>query len=203
VGAPLSIVDEAVAALAHGGVVVVPTDTVYGLAAGADRPEAVERIFELKVRPSEKAVQVLVPGEEWLERLGRPTAYARRLAHRYWPGPLTLIVNASSAAPTAVTSGGTIGLRVPAHPLALKILDRAGAIAATSANRTGEQTPDDISTIRALFGDDVDVYVDGGRIAGVASTVVDTTGPSPVVVREGVVPAEEILRAHERGFEAG
>ena len=173
---------------------MIPTDTVYGLAAGAEHAEAVERIYSLKDRPSDKSLQLLVPDGEWLERLGMPSADARLLARRYWPGPLTIVVPSAS---------GTIGLRVPANGLALKLLRRTGPLAATSANRSGEQTPSDVESIRELFGDTVDVYVDGGVIDGVASTVVDTTGPEIVVVREGAVSASEIMRALECGFEAG
>ncbi len=202
-GATLSVLDEAAGAIGRGGVIVVPTDTVYGLAAGPDHAEAVDRIFSLKGRPSDRSLQLLVPGDEWLERFGRPSADARLLARRYWPGPLTIVVAASPQAPQAVTSEGTIGLRVPAHGLTRELLQRTGPLVATSANRSGEPTPHDVASIRALFGVDVDVYVDGGRIEGTASTVVDSTGTEVVIVRDGAVPATEIMRALECGFEAG
>lgn len=206
-GAPLSAIDEAAEAVARGCVVVVPTDTVYGLAADAGNANAVDRIFALKGRPSDKALQLLVPAADWLERLGTPSNDARLLARRYWPGPLTIIVPASAQAPDSMTSEGTVGLRVPAHPLTIELLHRTGPLAATSANRSGEVTPHDVASIRPLFGDGVDVYVDGGRIEGTASTVVDATGSEIVIVREGAVPASEIMReimcALEFGFEAG
>ena len=193
-GAALSGIDEAAEAIARGGVVVLPTDTVYGLAADADRPEAIQRIFALKRRPVDKSLQLLVPGEEWLERLGTPSGDARLLARRYWPGPLTIVIQSES---------GTVGLRVPANELTLELLRKTGPLAATSANRSGAETPSNIESIRELFGDEVDVYVDGGRIEGRASTVVDATGSEVGIVREGVVPASEIARALECGFEAG
>lgn len=186
-GEVLTVVEEAVAALVHGGVVVMPTDTVYGLAAKADLDEAVDRIYELKGRPRSKALQLLVPGVSWIDRVGRPSDGACILAERFWPGPLTIVV------PTA--AGDTVGVRMPAHPLALEVLRGVGALAATSANRSGEETIGDLAAIRALFRDGVDVYLNGGAIDGLASTVVDMTWAEPRVIREGAVSADEITRA--------
>jgi L-threonylcarbamoyladenylate synthase len=194
VGEALTTVEEAVAALVRGGVVVIPTDTVYGLAAKADNAEAVERIYELKGRPREKALQLLVPDLTWLDRFGHPSAAARTLAERFWPGPLTIVVPGDA--------GDTVGLRMPDHPLALEVLKVAGAVAATSANRSGEQTPRDLGSIREVFADAVDVYLDGGVIDGTASTVVDMTGAEPLVLREGALTVDEITRALGGRFEA-
>lgn len=202
-GTPLSSIDEAVGALERGGVVVIPTDTVYGLAASSDHPDAIERIFRIKGRSTEKALQLLVGGGEWLERLGRPSDEARALAHRYWPGPLTLVIEAREEVPSPLTRDGKVGLRVPDHPVARQIIARVGVVVASSANRSGEATPDDLASIRSLFGENVDAYVDGGRIESRASTVVDMSGPSAVMKREGAIPTEEIVRALELGFEAG
>jgi tRNA threonylcarbamoyl adenosine modification protein (Sua5/YciO/YrdC/YwlC family) len=179
--------DDAVAALERGGVVVVPTETVYGLAARPDRPEAIARIFELKGRSSDKVLQLLVPGAEWLDRLSSPTETARFLAAEHWPGPLTLVVIASESAPDPVVSDGSVGLRVPNHPIATELLRRGGPLAATSANRSGDPTPTSVDEIRAVFGDGVDVYLDGGVIAGAASTVVDATNETPVILRAGAI----------------
>jgi len=186
-GKALTIVEDAVAALARGGVVVIPTDTVYGLAAKADHDVAVDRIYALKGRPREKALQLLVPDVSWLDRLGRPSEAVRALAERFWPGPLTIVVPGHT--------DEAVGLRMPDNPLALDVLASAGAVAATSANRSGAETPRDAASIRELFGEGVDVYVDGGTIVGLASTVVDMTGAEPRVLREGAVTADEITRA--------
>lgn len=202
-GQGLTGIDEAVAAVRRGGLVVIPTETVYGLAADAARPHAVARIFELKGRESSKALQVLVPGAEWLEEWAQPGTEARALAAAFWPGPLTLVVRAGPRAPAAVVSDGTIGLRVPGHPSALEVLRRTGPLAASSANRSGEATPPDVEAIVGLFGSDVDAYVDGGRIEGPASTVVDVSSGVPVVAREGAVSGAEIERALGGRFEAG
>lgn len=199
----LSSLEDAVAALERSdGVAVIPTDTVYGLVARMDRPDAIQRVFEIKGRSEEKALQILVPSDDWLVRLGRPSEVARKLARRYWPGPLTIVIEAGENVPAPLTQGGRIGMRSPAHPLAQEVIVRSGVLAATSANRSGETTPLDVASIRSLFGDNVDVYVDGGRIETRASTVVDVTETSAVVKREGAIPREEILRALEFGFEA-
>lgn len=161
-----------------------PTDTVYGLGASAARPEAVQRIYELKGRQDTKPLQVLIPDTASMARLARPTPAALRLAERYWPGPLTLVV--------ATEDGGTVGLRVPGHPVALELVRAVGPIVATSANRAGEPTPTDVGPIRRIFGPSVDVYVDGGTVDGHPSTVVDLTGSELVVLREGAIPRAEI-----------
>jgi tRNA threonylcarbamoyl adenosine modification protein (Sua5/YciO/YrdC/YwlC family) len=190
-------IDEAVAALLRGDVVVLPTDTVYGLAARAEDPAAVRRIFDLKSRPRDKAVQVLVPDADWLDRLARPSEHARRLAAAFWPGPLTIVLPASRDAPPAAVSDGTIGLRVPDHPVSLDILSRVGPLVASSANRSGETTPAAVEAIRRLFGDGVAAYVDAGTIAGHASTVVDLSSGVPVIVREGAVSEGAIAQVLE------
>ena len=190
-------IDEVVAALLRGDVVVIPTDTVYGLAARAEDPAAVRRIFDLKSRHRDKAVQVLIPDAHWLDRLGRPSEYARRLAAAFWPGPLTIVLPASPDAPPAAVSEGTIGLRVPDHPVCLDILSRVGPLVASSANRSGEPTPAGVEAIRSLFGEGVAAYVDAGDIAGHASTVVHLSSGEPVIVREGAVSERTIAQALE------
>lgn len=195
VGTTLSELDRAVEALARGGIVVVPTETVYGIAARADDAEAIDRIYALKTRPPEKALQLLVPNGSWIDRLARPSIQARELAGRFWPGPLTILVPGLGAQ-------DVVGLRVPAHPVAQALLDRVGPLAATSANRSGDPTPSKIDAIRDLFGDGVDVYLDGGTIEGFASTVVDMSGDEPVIVREGAISAADVANALQSRFEA-
>ncbi|MGH2689867.1 MAG: L-threonylcarbamoyladenylate synthase [Actinomycetota bacterium] len=176
--------EEAVRALRRGGLVVIPTDTVYGLAAPAGDADAARRIFALKGRDEGKPLQILIPDARSMSELARPSRSAVLLAERFWPGPLTLVVPAKA--------GGTVGLRVPGHPLALELLAATGPVSATSANRSGEPTPADIGSIRTHFGAAVDVYVDGGHVDGLPSTVVDVTGPGVVVLREGAVPRADI-----------
>lgn len=191
--------DEAVAAAARsldrGGVIVLPTDTVYGLAARADDARAVERIYELKGRDSDKPLQVLVSGSQWPSELAEASAAAQRLARAFWPGPLTIVVTAAASAPAHLVSDRGIGLRAPDHPAALALARASGPLAATSANHSGEPTPSTIEAIRDLFGSSVDVYVDGGTIDGAASTVVDLTGAEPLIVREGAITSQALKNA--------
>jgi tRNA threonylcarbamoyl adenosine modification protein (Sua5/YciO/YrdC/YwlC family) len=166
-----------------GGVIVLPTDTVYGLAC---LPEHAGAIFELKGRPREKHVQLLVSDPAELERLGSPTPGALRLAATFWPGPLTLVIASGEE---------TVGVRMPDHAVALDVLARTGPLAASSANRSGEPTPATCREIEDLFGERVDAYIDGGAIVGSGSTVVDMTGDEPVVLRAGPITLEDVTRA--------
>ena len=196
-GEILTSVDDAVAIVERGGVVVVPTETVYGLAC---RPEHVAKIAQLKLRPVERSVQLLVPGAEWLSRVGHPNGVALALADAFWPGPLTLVVPAADDAPPTLVFDGTIGVRVPAHPIALELLARCGALAASSANETGEPTPSSVQEIRSIFGPRADGYLDGGEITGSGSTVIDVSGDALVVLREGPIMRSDIERIAEGGF---
>jgi tRNA threonylcarbamoyl adenosine modification protein (Sua5/YciO/YrdC/YwlC family) len=186
------VVDDAVAALDRGDVVVLPTETVYGLAARVDRPEAIEKIFELKGRSAEKVLQVLVPDATWLERVGDPSGAARRLADEFWPGPLTLVVRAKPDTPAVVMKDGAVGVRVPDNATTRSILARIGPVAASSANIAGEPTPDNIDAIRELFGDGVAVYIDGGTIRGSGSTVVDVSSGEMKLIREGPLTFDRV-----------
>jgi len=117
--------EEIIAALERGGVVVIPTDTVYGLATRADNPAGIERIYDLKGRPADRPFQVLVAGVGALDELAEPSAAARKLAAAFWPGPLTIIVAASPRAPEALVHEGRIGLRAPNHAVPLAQIGRA------------------------------------------------------------------------------
>ena|SRR5581483_3923391 len=182
------MVEEVAAALQRGAVVVIPTDTVYGLATRADNPEGIQRIYEIKGRPAEKPFQVLVSGAEALDEFAERSEAAKALARAFWPGPLTIVVRASARAPGALVREGRIGLRAPNHPLALALVAASGPLAATSANESGRPTPETIDELRALFGSRVDAYADGGRIATIASTVVDVGAGTIEILREGAIP---------------
>lgn len=189
-------VDAAGAVLRAGGLVAFPTETVYGLGAHALDEQAVRRVFAVKGRPADNPLIVHVASAEQVDVVARSVpASARRLAERFWPGPLTLVLDARAEVP-AVTRGGldTIAVRVPAHDLALALLRAAGVpVAAPSANRSGRPSPTTAAHVRADLGDTVDVVLDGGPCAlGVESTVVDARGPVPVVLREGSLSAEEL-----------
>lgn len=203
----------AAAALLDGALVVLPTETVYGLAARADDPAAVARIYAVKGRPSQHPVIVHVadaqldpraPGS-WVRKV---PDYAHRLAESCWPGPLTLVLPRSARATDDVTGGqDTVALRVPGHPLALEVLramdeiDPEGAphgVAAPSANRFGHVSPTVLAHALADLGDllaEGDVAIDGGACAvGVESTIVDCTGPQPRVLRPGGIGVADIER---------
>jgi len=189
----------AVAVLRRGGLVAFPTETVYGLGADAANPAAVGRIFAVKGRPRNhpvivhlaeasavKAWAADVPADAWV------------LAEAFWPGPLTLILPRAEQVPDAVTGGAaTVGLRVPAQPLALELLAAfGGGIAAPSANRFGRVSPTTAAHVRADLGGDVDVVLDGGPCSvGVESTIVDLSAGTARVLRLGGLSVEAISEA--------
>lgn len=195
-------VGRAAEALVRGGLVAIPTETVYGLAADATNAEAVRRIFEVKGRPSGHPLIVHLSDagqlDTWSEK---PSTAARELATTAWPGPLTVIVPRSGVVPDEVTGGrDSVGLRVPAHPLSLELLRRTGtALAAPSANRFGEVSPTTADHVLRDLGDrldpDRDLILDGGPSPiGVESTIVDCTTEPPQILRAGAVPAEQVRR---------
>jgi L-threonylcarbamoyladenylate synthase len=190
------VIDEAAATLRAGGLVAFPTETVYGLGAHALDADAVRRIFAAKGRPADNPLIVHLGAAADLDTVvASVSPLARRLAARYWPGPLTLVLPAAPEVP-AVTRGGlaTVAVRVPDHPVALRLLRAAGVpVAAPSANRSGRPSPTTADHVRADLGDTVDVIVDGGPCElGVESTVVDASGEVPVVLREGMITREEL-----------
>lgn len=194
----MSAIDDAVAVLRRGGLVALPTETVYGLAADAENELAVRRIFAVKGRPATHPLIVHVPEASALERWASEVPQgARRLAEAFWPGPLTLVLRRSDRASDAVTGGQeTVALRVPAHPIALELLRRfGGGLAAPSANRFGSVSPTTAEHVRADLGSEVDLILDGGPCTvGVESTIVDLSGTAPAILRPGGLPGEEIER---------
>jgi L-threonylcarbamoyladenylate synthase len=183
--------DDAVAALVAGRIVAVPTDTVYGLAVDPRPNAATGALFALKGRPSTLELPVLVADVDQAERLaggGGLSPTARSLARRFWPGPLTIVVKRAAVLEWELGGDGrTIGLRCPAHPVALELCRTVGPLATTSANRHGEPPLTTAAAIADEFGDAVAIVVDGGRRDGPPSTVVDVTGGSVRCVREGAV----------------
>ena len=188
---------SAAALLRGGGLVAFPTETVYGLGADAMNASAVRKIFKVKRRPADHPLIVHLamgaPLEPWAAEFGPG---ARRLAARFWPGPLTIIVKKNPNVPSVVTGGQeTIGLRTPAHPLALALLEAfGGGIAAPSANRFGRVSPTSADDVLAELNDGVDLVLDGGRSAvGIESTIVDLSDPTaPAVLRPGAVSIEAL-----------
>jgi tRNA threonylcarbamoyl adenosine modification protein (Sua5/YciO/YrdC/YwlC family) len=189
--------DAVVEALAAGLVVVVPTDTVYGLMVVASDPAATGRLFSLKERPVDVALPVLVADEtQALALCAEVPAAARRLADRFWPGGLTLVLprRGGLALDLGGHDDGTIGVRVPDHAFVVEVARRVGPLAATSANRHGMPTAATLDEVMAqLAGQDVAVAIDGGRCAGAPSSVVSCNVAGEVaILREGRVPAASI-----------
>jgi L-threonylcarbamoyladenylate synthase len=193
-------VDVVVGVLRHGGLAVLPTETVYGLGADATQPRAVARVYAAKGRPADHPLIVHLASVDEVPRWARDVPpYAWRLAEASWPGPLTLVLQRGGLAGHHVTGGHeTVGLRVPDHPLTREVLRRlGGGVAAPSANRFGRVSPTSVSHVLDELGGvlraDRDVVLDGGRCdVGVESTILDCTGPAPVILRPGAVSEEQV-----------
>ena len=175
--------------LRHEGLVAFPTDTVYGVGAMVFRESAVQRLYSVKGRPTDKAISVLVARASDLPSIA---AYlspaAEKLAQLFWPGSLTMVLPKHPKLPQAVSSLATVGVRMPDHPWLLQLLERVGPLAVTSANRSGEPNPLTSQDVVAQLDGRIELIVDGGRVTGgVPSTVVDCTGPVLQVLREGPV----------------
>ncbi|MES0873653.1 L-threonylcarbamoyladenylate synthase [Sinimarinibacterium thermocellulolyticum] len=202
--APANPLIEAVTRLRDGGLVAFPTETVYGLGADARNPAAVARIFAAKGRPADHPLIVHLADaaqlRDWACEVPR---VARRLARKFWPGPLTMILPRAAGVPDAVTGGlDTVALRVPAHPLALALL-RAfdGGIAAPSANRYGRVSPTRAEHVREELGAAVDLVLDGGPCAvGIESTIVDVTGDRARILRPGPITKRQLMEVLGASF---
>lgn len=190
------LVARAAAVLRAGGVVAIPTETVYGLAADVGNAAAIARVYAIKGRPADHPLIVHAHDLAALDGyVAATTASLRTLAERFWPGPLTAIVARGPRTPLGVTGGQeTVAVRVPEHPLARAILRAfGGAVAAPSANRFGRVSPTTAAHVRADLGDDVDLIVDGGPArVGVESTIVDLTGAVPAVLRAGAITPSQL-----------
>jgi L-threonylcarbamoyladenylate synthase len=186
-------------AIGRGDLVVMPTDTVYGLAADAFNPAAVQKLVEAKGRTRAAPPPVLIPGIPTLDALAETVPdEVRELVAKYWPGALTVIVAAQSSLVWDLgDTKGTVALRMPSNRIALELLSETGPLAVSSANLTGRPPATTTAEAEAMLGDSVAIYLDSGLGGTVASTIVDATGlGSPEgklrIVREGVIPAAEI-----------
>ncbi len=193
------VINLAATVLRDGGIAIFPTETVYGLGALADSKFGPHEMFEVKVRPADLPIPLLVETEDALDTWGIDVPeYAHRLAHAFWPGAVTLVVKASEKVPRDFRAAdGTIGLRSPNHEVVRELLQAAGGpIFATSANTHGNEAPNSYEQLEARIITAADIVLDGGETKHqMASTVVLCTGPEPVVVREGAVPGDQILAA--------
>lgn len=191
-----ALVDRAVAILRDGGVVAYPTDTLYGLGAHALTEHAVERVFRIKGRPADQPIPLLLAEASDANQVAEDIPLvAWELARRFWPGGLTLVLAAVSTVPRQVTGrGGTVAVRVPAHPIPRELARRLGApITGTSANRSGAPGPVSADEVRTSLGSQVDLIIDTGPCpGGVASTVLDLTTSAPTVLRQGPVSVDDL-----------
>ena len=187
--------DRAIEELQRGGAVVIPTDTVYGIAALPENPAAVQWVFELKRRPDHRALPVLAANARALNDVVEIGPGARTLAEAFWPGPVTLVLPRAEGFDHDLGAGtsSTVAVRVPAHEVALALLERTGPLAVTSANLSGEPAATTTEEARAAFGDAIPVYLEGGTCAGGASTVV-SLDEGIEILRSGPVSEDEIRR---------
>ena len=195
---------EAANIIANGGIVAFPTETVYGLGADAFNPTAVAGVYAAKGRPGDNPLILHVAGRDaFFELVESPPAYAHALIKAFWPGPLTLVAKKKPGLPSWVGghpkgTAGTIGVRMPSHPLALAVIQQSGCVvAAPSANLAGTPSPTLAQHVAADFKHgDIDFILDGGAVpGGLESTVVDVTGPEPVVLRPGAITVEMVAEA--------
>jgi L-threonylcarbamoyladenylate synthase len=192
--------------VAQGGLLVLPTDTVYGIGCDPFNAGAVDALFKAKARGRELPIAVLV--YSWRQAIGlveEVTEQAKALIAEFWPGPLTIVLRESPGIGWDLGySRGTVAVRMPKHDFALALIERTGPLAVTSANRSGVPTPSTVGGIVEQLGDHVDVFFDEGPASGgTASTVVDLSGTRPHIVREGALPASEIKRVLEEPLDDG
>jgi len=186
---------RAIEILKSGGVIAMPTDTVYCLAASLEHQEAIGRIFDIKGRATTKALPVLVADVIQMRQVVEMNPLAEILVRRFMPGGLTLILPRKSVIPDIVTGGrSSVAVRIPGHTLALYIIKAAGApLTGTSANLSGQGSVREAGDVRTQLGNRVDMVLDGGCCpGGIESTIVDLTTPQPTIVREGAVPQAEL-----------
>jgi len=193
---------QALAVLNKGGLVAFPTDTVYGVGALAFDGMAVGSIYAAKDRPVEKAIPVLIGETADLAKVTLEVpGVAVRLAARFWPGPLTLVVPKHPDLPETVSTSPTVGVRVPDHNVARALLSAAGPMAVTSANLSGQPSPSTAQEVFAQLGERIALIIDGGKTpGGVPSTVVDCSGAEPLILRAGPILEDEIRAILGLGF---
>lgn len=195
----ISCTDELVGIMRGGGLIAVPTETVYGLAGNGLDEKAVAEIYEVKGRPEVKPLSLMVHDAASMERYCEnvpPQAYT--LAKKFWPGPLTIVMKAKHCVPEIVRAGGeTVGLRCPDHPLTLELLEKSGVpFAAPSANPSGEPSPKNADSVLKYFDGKIDAVLDGGECGiGCESTLIDLSRTPYRILRQGALPADEIADA--------
>jgi L-threonylcarbamoyladenylate synthase len=194
------IIDKAVDIISKGGIIAFPTDTVYCLAADIYNHDAVAKIYRVKNRPLDMALPVIVADMEQLKQICLVTPLGLFLAKEFFPVGFTLVMPRLPSLPDIITAGkDTVAVRIQDHPVAAEIARKFGrGIAGTSANVHGEKSPVTGAEVREQLDGNVDLIVEGTCQGGIESTIVDATGDSPVILREGAVPASKVKEAYER-----
>lgn len=197
-------IERTVDAVRRGEVVVIPTDTVYGIGADAFDAAAVADVLEAKGRGRDMPPPVLVPEVRTLDGLARAVPdFARKLVEEFWPGPLTLVLLAQPTLHWDLgETAGTVALRMPDDEVALEVLGETGPLAVTSANRTGQPAATNVTEAAVQLGPAVTVYLDGGpRTTQAPSTIIDCTGERPEVLRQGAISREQLVAVLGEGFD--
>jgi len=189
-------VETGISILRQGGIVAFPTDTVYGLGACANIPQAVGRVYQVKERPQNMALPLLLSHTSQINEVAEfVPQVACLLADKFLPGALTIVLYKAKSVLDIITAGGkTVAVRVPAHPVPVALAQGLGApVVGTSANLSGKPSALNAGEVYSQFGDSIDLVIDGGRCpGGKESTIVDVTGGVPVVLREGAISMEEL-----------
>ena len=193
-------ISSALAVLANGGLVAFPTDTVYGVAASLAVPSGIDRLYEAKSRSANKAIAVLIAEIDQLALLTPGlTPAARRLAERFWPGALTLVLPKQPRLPANLSPLPTVGVRMPDHLFARALIRAAGPLATSSANVSGEANPLNAQDVMAQLAGRIELILDGGPVSGgVPSTVVDCTQDPPLILRSGAISSAEIINVSDQ-----
>ena len=189
-------IEKGISILRQGGIVAYPTDTVYGLGACASLPQAVERVYQVKERSRNMALPLLLADASQITKFADPVPpIAWLLIHSFLPGALTLVLPKSNSGPDVISAGGTtIAVRIPAHPVPVALAGGLGTpIVGTSANLSGRPSPLTADEVYSQLGDKVELIIDGGQCqGGKESTIIDVTGPTPVVLRESAISRKEL-----------
>lgn len=182
---------------ANGGVIVFPTDTLYGMACDPRNPEALARVYDIKGRSAQKALPVLVGGlDQLVEIVSEVPEKARRLLETFWPGPLTIVLPKQPGLPAELTPYPGVAVRMPNHPFALALLQAFGPLAVTSANLSDHANPGTAEEVLVQLGNSVDLVIDGGRLEiGRGSTILDCGSETLVLLREGPISFETLMEA--------
>jgi L-threonylcarbamoyladenylate synthase len=198
VPAALDQIGRAVGVLRSGGVISMPTDTLYALTAAADDAAAVRRVFEIKGRQEGRPLPLFVSGLEMARRIAEVNETAEQLASRFWPGQLTIVVpKRQTYESEALAESETVGVRVPDNEIARAVVEALDApVTGTSANLSGGPDPVTADDVREQLGDRIDLILDAGACAhGVGSTIVDCSGEEPVILREGAISSDRVFAA--------